>query len=86
MVKHGVEKSDLYDLKPGPGLPNLAHDILGVYEETIRPENKFLKASHIMAQIHYRQIVAVNYDVFDKRMALPPPFKALRLALSYKFL
>lgn len=86
MAKHDVEKSDLYDLKPGPGLPNLARDILGVYEDTIKPENKFLKASHIMAQIHYRQIVAVDYDVFDKRMALPPPFKALRLAWSYKFL
>lgn len=86
MARHGVDKTDLYELKPGAGLPDLVRDILGVYEDGIRPQNKFLKASHSLAQIYYRQIVAVKYDVFDKRMALPPPFKALRLALSYKFL
>lgn len=86
MVKHGVEKSDLYALKPREGLPKLVRDVLGVYEDGVRPQNKFLKASHNLAQIYYRQITRVDYDVFDRRMALPPPFKALRLALSYKFL
>jgi len=86
MAKHGVYKTDLYALKPGAGLPKLVRDIFGVYEDGIRPHSQFLKASQILAQIYYRQIKRVDYDVFDGRMALPPPFKALRLALSYKFL
>lgn len=86
MAKHGVDKADLYELKPGPGLPGLVCDLLGVYEDEVTPRNQFLKASHILAQIYYRQIKRVDYDVFDKRMGLPPAFKALRLAMSYKFL
>jgi len=86
MAQHGIDKSDLYALKPGQGLPELVRDILGVYEDSIRPQNKFLKGSHILARIYYRQITRVDYDVFDRRMALPPPFKALRLAMAYKFL
>ncbi len=86
MAKHGLDKTDLYDLKPGTGLPDLVRDLLGVYEDGLKPRNQFLKASHILAQIYYRQIKRVNFDVFDRRMALSPPFKALRLAMSYKFL
>jgi phytoene synthase len=86
MAKHGVDKSDLYNMKPGAGLPNLVRDSLDVYEGAIRPRNKFLKASQILAQIYYRQIRSNGHDVFEKRMALGPPFKALRLAFAYKFL
>jgi len=86
MAKHGVDKEDLYNLKPGEGLPALVEEILDVYEDGLKPQNQYLKACHILAQIYYRQIRRAQYDMFQRSMALPPPFKALRLAFSYKFL
>lgn len=85
LEKHGLDKEDLYALKPVAAMPDLVRDVLEVYIDDLRPRNAFLKASHILAQIYYRQIKAAGFDVYDRRMAIEPPFKALRLACGTFF-
>lgn len=85
LARYGQSVNALYDIKPAEALPNLIKDVLSIYEDKLKPQNKFLKASHILSQIYYRQIKSADYKVFSKKLALEPPFKILRLVLSYKF-
>lgn len=85
LQKYGQSINALYEIKPNDKMPLLIKDVLSVYEDKLKPQNKFLKASHILSQVYYRQIKRAQYDVFSRKMAIEPPFKILRLALSYKF-
>lgn len=84
--KHEQSINALYEMKASENLPQLVAKILSVYEDGLKPKNKFLQVSHILSQIYYRQMKSSNFDVFSKKMALEPAFKVLRLALSYKFI
>ncbi len=86
MKQHGQGVNALYDLKPAEGLPDLVRSLCGVYEDGLAPQNIFLKASHILAQIYYHQLKSCGFDVFSSRMRLEPPLKTLRLAFGFKFL
>lgn len=83
--QYGQSINALYEIKPSVSLPDLIREVLGVYEDRLKPQNKFLKASHILSQVYYRQIKSGKYDVFSNKMGIDPPFKILRLVLSYKF-
>lgn len=86
MAKYGQSVNALYDLKPAEKLPELVRELGGVYAHRLAPQNKFLKASHILSKIYYGQIKGAGFDMFSRRLAIEPPFKALRLAFCYKFL
>lgn len=82
LKSQGQSVNKLYELKPAEGLPKVIEAVWEQKIDDIRTESRFLRAVDGLAHIYMRQIKAVKFDVFSPRMALEPPFKALRLLLS----
>lgn len=81
MAAHGVSVNQLYELKPQEGLPEVVKAVCEALVLDAAPENKLLKSMQKLTKIYAGQLKACKYDVFSPKMALPPPFKALRLFL-----
>lgn len=47
--------------------------------QSLKPNTKLLKASKAISEIYLKQIKSLRYDLYDSRMALPPPFFHLRV-------
>ncbi|MFP4313799.1 MAG: phytoene/squalene synthase family protein [Alphaproteobacteria bacterium] len=86
LARHGQSLNQLYEMKPSDDLPEIVREVLSVFEKNIKPHNKFLKASQQLSCLYESQLRSAHFDPFAKKMALPPPFKVLRLVFSYKFL
>ncbi|MCB1840797.1 MAG: squalene/phytoene synthase family protein [Rhodospirillales bacterium] len=86
MVKHIVTKEKLFLFERQAGLPGLLAEIAEVHTRGIRPDNPFLKASGLLAEIYFRHLKARKYNIFDPQYALEPAFKVLRLTLGAKFI
>lgn len=82
MDGYDVSVSKLYDWKKFEALIPVTREIVQVMDKTIKPEKRFLKASYKLSAIYYNQISKCGYNVFDSKMILDPPFKALRVWAS----
>ena len=45
-------------------------------------QSRLLRAHTALVRLYANQIIALHYDVYDPRMAIPPAFKELRLWFS----
>lgn len=79
MDGYGVSVSKLYDWKKFELLVPVVEEIVVRICETGRPKNKFLKASYALAAIYCNQISRCGHNVFDSKVNIEPPFKALRV-------
>lgn len=82
MSAHGVSVSKLYDWKKYGALKPVVEDIVQVLDEDLKPQNKFLKASYKLAAIYCDQIIISGYNLFDPKVNLDPPLKALRVWMA----
>lgn len=83
MKKHGVTLRQLHDfMKPEPGLKDLAQEIAGQFVYDVKIKSRFLRAAQALAVIHIKQVEKAGYDLFSPKMALPAPFKELRVFLA----
>ena len=82
LQKYGQSVQSLYEMKPSENLSDLIKEILEVYVDDIKPENRFLKASKNLSRIYYRQLKRTEFDVFSKEILLEPRLKVLRLLLA----
>lgn len=79
MQAHQVSVNKLYEMKPADSLPQVVRTCMEHFDPKMRPDNKFLNLSQNLSVQYARQITRCDYDMFDPRMGLEPPFKALRL-------
>ncbi len=67
-------------LPEGRGTPEGIKAVIeGGIAEGLGPQSRFLRLSDCMAQTYLRRIKVLKYDVFSPKMAVPPPFLALRM-------
>jgi len=78
---YDLNEASLVDYDPREKLPMIIKDMMALLNFDKTPQSKYLKRVHKMTQLYAKQIEALNYDVFDPRMAIPPKFMALRLTL-----
>ncbi|MFN3701391.1 MAG: phytoene/squalene synthase family protein [Alphaproteobacteria bacterium] len=86
MAKHAQSKYALFEGKIAAEFPQVVEAVLSPYIDDLKPQNLYLKALHSLAQIYFRQLKSAGFDPFSVKMRLDPPFKALRLYSSVKFL
>ncbi len=79
MDGYDVSVSKLYDWKKFEALIPVTREIVQVMDKKVQPDNRFLKASYKLSAIYYNQISKCGYNMFDSKMILDPPFKALRV-------
>jgi phytoene synthase len=84
MKTHGQSVNDLYDGKPAPGLTKLVEEVTIPYAPRLKPQNRYVRASHHLSRLYYNQLKSQKYNVFSPHLTLQPPFKVLRLALANK--
>lgn len=83
MREQGVLLPDLYDLKQPEKLSDIVREVLSYCEFSCMPKNKFIGKTNILPCIYYKQIQRSGFDVFDRKLLCPPPFKALRVLLNF---
>lgn len=82
MEAHDVRLTQLYDWGNVETMRPVVKDVLGRVLGDVQPKHKMLCANKKMAQLHLKQIVKCDCNVFDGRMMIDPPFKALRVWLN----
>jgi len=82
LADYGIRESQLYALQPEASIVDVVRVVANSFTEGAQGENKFLRKVNALAVIYMRQIQRCGYDVFHKKMALPPAFKVLRLIIS----
>lgn len=78
---HGQSVNKLYEYKRVENFPRIIEAVAAAHVTGLKPQGGLLKAAQALALIYFRQMKASGYDVFAPRMALEPPFKALRVLL-----
>lgn len=86
MERHGVRMSGLFSGKGLEGLPALLFEIAAARAGGMRPEHPFLAAVSKLSDLYFSHLKGLNYNIFNPRYTLEPPFKALRLTLAIKFM
>lgn len=83
LKQHGVTQRQLFDfLNPEEGMRFVVREVAGQFVENIRPQNRMLHATQSLAGLYMRQIRKHDYNVFSPALAVPPPFKELRVFLG----
>lgn len=83
MQKHEQSVNKLYEMKRANGFTEIIKACMEYFDVQLRPQNRFMKASQILAEIYAAQIRSLSYDVFDPKMSREPACKALRLIGQY---
>tara|TARA_B100002003_G_C14065749_1_gene512894 strand:- start:205 stop:1008 length:804 start_codon:yes stop_codon:yes gene_type:complete len=86
MQEHGQSLQGLYEGKIAENFYRVIEQTLEVYEYDLKPENPFLRASHILSQIYYKHIKNNKFNVLAPNLMRDPPFKVLRLVAGYYLL
>ncbi len=89
MAEHVVTERALYVGQPDGNLPAV---VCAVAERAaallgeVRPQSRFLKLMALQAQLRLRHLKVLDYDVFNGKLVLGPPFFHLRFTLRALFL
>lgn len=77
----GVELSPqkLFDFNQKEKLPKVIKEVMSEITEIRNVQSRLLHAHSALVRLYANQIIALHYDVYDPRMAIPPKFKELRL-------
>ncbi len=86
MVKHIVTQEKLFTGEQQNGLSGLLEEVANAQIKGIKPDNAFLKASNILADIYFKHLKSTDYDLFSPKYAMDPAFKAMRLTFRAKFM
>lgn len=91
--KYDLSPQKLFDYRDKKNLPEVIDEVINGQKQLRndqsdvfqgRLKSKFLKKMKLMTDIYERQIQAVNYDIYDPHMGLPPRFFALKMGLGIK--
>ncbi len=81
MEQFSVSSNQLYELKKQDGLKDVVKIVADEFVGGVGCDNRFLRASQKLSGMYCKQLKQLNYDLFDRRVVLPPAFKVLRLVL-----
>ena len=81
MNLHGVSLGALYCLEPEDGFDELVGCVVDEFVTDICTHNALLNAVQHLSMIYAAQIRRRRFKLFSPKMATPPAFKELRLAL-----
>jgi phytoene synthase len=79
MRERGVTLHNLYKPEKREALKAIVKKVASSQLKGMRPESRLLRATDILADIYFRQMERLNYDVFNPRLQQDPAFKVLRL-------
>jgi NADH dehydrogenase [ubiquinone] 1 alpha subcomplex assembly factor 6 len=85
LIHHGLTKEDFYNFEKPQGFSEVVKKICGAQVKGISIENRVLRAADISSDIYFSRLKSLKYNIFSPNMAVPPPFKALRLTLRAGF-
>ena len=77
-------ESGLYEGKKQDGLRDVVKTVAGQIVPGVKPELDFLKAAQKLSLIYAGQIRRAQYDVFSRKLRIPPVLRELRLVLGVK--
>lgn len=81
LKKNDIPENAVFARRPPQALKEVVREIWGVMVPGIRAENRFLRQSQRLAMMYSGQLKRAGFDVYSPKMAIPPAFKELRLAL-----
>lgn len=83
LAKYKLSEQKLYDFSKFDGLPDVVKEVLEGGEQfrydSSASKSVFLRAVTKMNHLYRKRIEAVQYDLFDPKLQIAPPFMALRL-------
>lgn len=81
-----ISKDALFSFQKKEGIAEIVRKVTVECSKRSKPDHIFLKGSNILADLYFRQIKDLNYDVFAPKLQLSPAFKVLRLYIRTKYL
>jgi phytoene synthase len=75
----GIAVQKLYDFNQKENLPEVIDKVISRVTEIRNVRSRVLRAYNALTQLYANQIRALDCNVYDPRMALPPKFKEARL-------
>lgn len=81
----GIQAHDLYENRNLARLPDVIGAVASEFVGGIESDSRFLSLSQKLAEMYWLQLRRAGFDVFSSRLRVPPPFKALKLALLALF-
>ena len=85
LIHHNLTKEDFYNFEKTQGFSEVVKKICAAQVKGIRNDNRVLRAADVLSDIYFSRLKSLKYNIFSPNMAVPPPFKALRLALRTGF-
>ena len=86
LAQHGLSEGDIHSFRKPEALAAAVEALAAEFVAGVKVKSEVLKASQCLAEIYYKQLKNMKYNVLQPRAALPPCFKALRLTVCTKFL
>lgn len=86
LKKHGISEGELLALRKPEALAKIVEELCGEFVPGVKADSAVLKASQVLAAVYYRQMKSLGYNLLQPKAALPPAFKAMRVAFCTKFL
>ncbi len=85
MRRYDVRADKLYELKAQEGLAHVIEASAALYQKYLTPKARILRLCQGLSRQYHTRLKALNYDVFDPAVTLPPAFKELRLLWASHF-
>ena len=82
----GITKDELFSFQKKKEISEIVRKLTEECITPLKSDNVFLKSSDILADLYFRQIKGLNYDVFAPKLQVSPAFKVLRLYVRTKYL
>jgi NADH dehydrogenase [ubiquinone] 1 alpha subcomplex assembly factor 6 len=82
LMRFSLSPQKLFDFNQKEKLPEVIKEVMKEFTEIRNVQSGLLRAHNALVRLYANQIMALHYDVYDPRMAIPPKFKALRLWFS----
>lgn len=80
--EQGLSKEKLIDSNGKNDISGIVKACLNESSPLHKPSSKQLRSMQKLTQLYRNQITKYNYDVFDSRLSIAPPFKELRVLLT----
>ncbi len=86
LEKQGISEGELLALRKPEVLAKVVEELCGEFVPGVKADNAVLKASQALAAVYHGQMRGFGYNLLQPKAALPPAFKAMRVAVRTKFL
>ena len=86
MQKYNVPKEEILDKNNRENIKKVIQEIVDSRLPVKKSQHVFLRASEALSEMYFKQIIALDYDVFSADLLRDPKFKVLRLFWKTKIM